>query len=154
MYDTANFIHCGTEALLAQASSCLRGIVSAARALNSCTLYLRNSTACRGSTEIRRGKVLPWHHIHMLISNSRISPVPTVGAWFCRSFLSYRTPEAVLNRVDWVSVQVAWNQWHTSKNVRPAQFEISKYQTPDKIKFTMSCTISTISKQYRLHRTN
>ena len=31
-----------------------------------------------GSTEIWRGKVLPWRHIHMLISNSRL-PFPLLG---------------------------------------------------------------------------
>ncbi len=157
MYDTANVIHCGTEAVLAQASSCLRGIVSAARALDSCTLYLRNSTACRGSTEIWRGKVLPWRHIYMLISNSRLSPVPTVGAWFCRSFLSDLTPEAVLSRVDCSgSVEsVAHIQGRPSCSIWNIKHRI-KYSLRCHVRYQQSRNdiVYNIGIRYRIHITN
>ncbi len=50
---------------------------------------------------------------------------PHVGSRKCCSFLWDLTPEAARNYIDWVAVQVTWNQRHTFKDVCPAQFQIS-----------------------------
>ena len=65
--------------------------------------------------------------IHSATSTNFEQPAtsPTVGSRICCSFLSDLTPEVVRNCIDWVAVETAWNQRHTSKDVRPAQFQMS-----------------------------
>jgi hypothetical protein len=53
---------------------------------------------------------------------------PTVGSRTCCIFLWGLTPEAARNYIDRVAVQVTWNQRHTSKDVCPAQFQISNIE--------------------------
>ena len=66
LYANPQDIHGAPAALFIQAASCRRRRVSAPRTLASCNLFLRRSTAC--STEMARGKVLPYRHIQILIS--------------------------------------------------------------------------------------
>jgi hypothetical protein len=62
-----------------------------------------------------------WSHVDF----KKPAPCPTVGSKICCSFLWELNPEAARDGIDWVAVQVTWNQRHTSKVVCPARFQIS-----------------------------